>query len=206
MLNKNNKNLRRQIRIQRRQLTSIQQQQAAARLATNLTRLPVFQYSRRIALYLPNDGEIDPCYCMDIALAAGKQCYLPVLHPLKFNRLFFARYNPEKKLVANRFGILEPKLRKAKIIVPWSLNIVVLPLVAFDANCNRLGMGGGFYDRTLSFVKKNKSPRPVLIGAAHAFQQVASISPERWDIPLDMIVTDEGIFYANQNHANTERF
>src|SRR5690606_40461575 len=65
-----------------------------------------------------------------------------------------------------------------------------LPLVAFDARGNRLGMGGGFYDRTFARAPRARTLRPRLVGLAHHFQQVASLPAEPWDIPLDAIATD----------------
>ncbi len=199
------RSLRLKIRAMRCALTTRQQQQAAAGLTHHLSRLTCFQNSKRIAFYLPNDGEIDPGHCQAIASAAGKACYLPLLHPLKINRLLFARFDKNTKLSRNRFGIPEPDLRQATIAPPWSLNIIVLPLVAFDANCHRIGMGGGFYDRTLAFMRHRPNGRPLLIGAAHASQQIDTIKPAPWDMPLDMVVTDEGVFQRPHINSTTNR-
>jgi len=162
-------------------------------MATRLSRLTQFQYSRRIAFYLGNDGEIDPAPLLSLAQAAGKACYLPVLHPLKFNRLHFARYQSEEQLEPNRFGIPEPSLKRAKIAPAWALDLILLPLVAFDKKGHRMGMGGGFYDRTLAFAQKNKQHCPQLIGLAHSFQQVENIEANHWDIPMNAIITEQGV-------------
>lgn len=187
--------LRQAIRKQRRELTPGEQRAAAHRLVSQVCRLACFKYARRLAFYLANDGEIDPALLLALAQAAGKACYLPVLHPLKYNRLYFAAYDSNSKLTTNRYGIPEPDLAKTRSTPAWTLDIIFLPLTGFDSQCHRLGMGKGFYDRTLAFKHKAKKTRPLLIGLAYDFQQVDCITPNPWDIPLDAVVTDKGFFY-----------
>lgn len=188
-----NSTLRQTLRQQRNQLSPRQQQQAAEQLTAHIAQQTVFQRSQRIAFYLASNGEIDPATIMALAEAAGKSCYLPVLHPLKHNRLHFVRHNMGEPLQANCFGILEPKLTTSRIAPAWSLDLILLPLVAFDSQGNRLGMGGGFYDRTLAFTRRTPRTGPQLLGLAHSFQQVADIAQENWDIPLQSIVTEQGV-------------
>lgn len=189
------KTIRQQLRQQRGALSSRQQQRAAENLATQLTRLPIFRYSKRIGCYLANDGEIDPAIVLAIAEAAGKSCFLPVLHPLKVNRLHFARCRPGDTMKPNRFGIPEPSLSTAQLSPPWSLDLILLPLVAFDTQGNRLGMGGGFYDHTLTFTSNHRRGRPRLLGLAHSFQQVDNIQPKSWDIRLQGIITEKAALF-----------
>ena len=192
--------IRKQLRQQRRQLTDRQQAHATEQLTSRLTRFPAFLYSKRIAFYLASDGEIDPTPLMAIAEAAGKSCYLPVLHPLQFNRLYFAQYQLGEALLPNRFGIPEPDLKHTRSVPAWSLDLILLPLVAFDGDGNRIGMGGGFYDRTLAFTQNTHRPCPKLIGLAHSFQQVENIQAENWDIPLNLIVTEQGVITPNNGN------
>jgi 5-formyltetrahydrofolate cyclo-ligase len=145
---------------------------------------------------LANDGEIDPSTIVDICLKSSKKCFLPVIHPSKINRLHFARYRQNSQLIANRFGILEPSLRTTKMVPPWSLDLILMPLVGFDRRGNRLGMGGGFYDRTLAFTARGQHPAPRLVGLAYSFQELESISPQIWDIPVDHIITEQEIIGA----------
>lgn len=181
------KNLRARIREKRRNLSEREQQIAGQQLARLMSRQLVFIRSRHIAFYLPNDGEIDPSFLLELAVAAGKQVYLPLLHPLAHNRMGFVRWNPGDALIPNRYGIPEPRWRSS--IPPWLLDIVFMPLVAFDDHGNRLGMGGGFYDRTFapSFSK------PMLIGLAHHFQRTDRLPTEPWDVPLHGIATDQSL-------------
>jgi len=75
---------------------------------------------------------------------------------------------------------------------PDQLDVVLVPLVAFDLTCNRIGMGGGFYDRSFEFRKNTPAP-PTLVGVAHAFQQVKDVLAQPWDVPLDFVATDNGV-------------
>ena len=184
--------IRKLIRSKRRALTPAQQQSAAKNLASLVTQQPFFQRAKRIGIYLANDGEIDPALLLGIALAAKKTCYLPIIHPLQSNRLLFGEYREGDQLQPNRFGILEPQQKSAAIAPLWSLDLLFMPLVAFDRDGNRIGMGGGFYDRTLAACA-SQPRKPTLIGLAHQCQEIDSISRQNWDIPLDQIITDREI-------------
>ncbi len=156
-----------------------------------LGRNPLFLHSQHIAIYLPNDGEMDLTPLLQRALSMGKKCYLPVLSPLFHNRLWFAPYHPGSHLSLNRFGIPEPDCNHAHMRPVWSLDLVLMPLVAFDLQGNRLGMGGGFYDRTLAYLNKRSHWRkPRLLGTAYSFQQVSQLPCESWDVPLHGVVTE----------------
>ena len=120
-----------------------------------------------------------------------KQVYLPVLLPFHHNRLWFARFEPDTWLVVNRYGIAEPERIHRRRIVPQALDIVLAPLVGFDHKGNRLGMGGGFYDRSFAYLLKRKYWRtPRLIGLAYDFQQLPSLPDRPWDVPLTAVATD----------------
>ena len=182
--------LRRKIRQQRRQLDPLQQKRAASRLCKSVTNSTVFQRSRHIAFYLPSDGEIDPTLALEEACRRKKICYLPVLAPLS-RQLLFVRYKPGDTLVLNRFGIPEPNPLTNQSIKPWALDLVVTPLVAFDAKGARLGMGGGYYDRSFAFLKRSRIKKPTLLGVAHQLQRHPTSLPEQpWDVPLDKTLTD----------------
>lgn len=187
--------IRKKIRSKRRALTTAQQQAAGENLATLISQQNFFLRAKRIGIYLANDGEIDPSLLMGIALKAKKDCYLPIIHPLHFNRLYFGEYREGDQLKANRFGILEPQFSTTTIAPLWTLDLILLPLVAFDRSGSRIGMGGGFYDRTLAACA-NQPRRPSLIGLAHDCQQVEKISQQSWDIPLDKIITNREIINA----------
>lgn len=191
--------LRRELRRQRQALSVQQQQAAALSLDRVLGRHSLFLRSRHIAIYLPNDGEMDLTPLLQRALAMGKKCYLPVLSPIYHNRLWFAPYDGSNRMELNRFGIPEPAANWSQMRPVWTLDLILTPLVAFDDHGNRLGMGGGFYDRTLAYLTRRRHWRkPQLLGTAHAFQQVDRLPHESWDIPLQGVVTEKELLYFGQ--------
>jgi 5-formyltetrahydrofolate cyclo-ligase len=91
----------------------------------------------------------------------------------------------------NRFGIPEPVVAQRQLIKPWALDMVFVPLVAFDNHGHRLGMGGGYYDRTFAFkLQRTYLTGPVMVGLAHNLQHRPSIASNPWDIPLDWVITE----------------
>jgi len=190
--------MRRSMRRRRRELDPAVQRAAADRLARQLCRHRLFRSARRVALYFPNDGEIDPTPAMGRAWGMGKRCYLPVLFTMMGNRLRFAPVGPDSLLDVNHLGIPEPRVAAHRLLGAMQLDLILLPLVAFDASGNRLGMGGGFYDRTLADrLHRRHWHRPRLLGIAHDFQRLERIEPRPWDVPLDGIVTDSGTYSAD---------
>ena len=191
-------NIRQNIRRERRALSCTEQEHASRSLLGVLCRLASYRYAQRLSFYLPSDGEIRPDKLMHQAIARGKTCYLPVIHPLQENRLHFVQYQATTPLVKNRFGIQEPRLSNSKTSPPWALNIIFLPLVAFDRSGTRLGMGGGYYDRTLASCCTTTSTKPLLIGLAHSCQEVDKLPRSPWDVPMSLIATEKELIVANQ--------
>ncbi|HEC15354.1 MAG TPA: 5-formyltetrahydrofolate cyclo-ligase [Sedimenticola sp.] len=190
------KQLRRNLRAQRHAISAREQRSHSHAMAKRLMRLKPFLHSQRIALYLSADGEMDPAPILDRARRMGKTCFLPVLRPRPQRSLWFCEYRPGDQLIPNHFGIKEPSVRKRPPVPPWGLDLIMLPLVGFDDRGNRLGMGGGFYDRTLAFLHRRKQwCSPCLIGIAHDCQKIATVPTQSWDIPLHGVVT-EAAFYS----------
>ncbi|TBW58488.1 5-formyltetrahydrofolate cyclo-ligase [Marinobacter halodurans] len=183
------KRLRRQLRQRRRSLSPAAQRKASRALVRQLMRYFSQSRARHIGLYLPNDGEIDPRAFIIEARRRRQTVYLPVLHPILGNRLWFYRLDPTTRLKPNRFGIPEPAARNAPRRAPWALDAVLMPLVGFDRQGGRLGMGGGFYDRTFAFKRREAARPPALIGLAHDSQQVEKLPVESWDVPMDAVIT-----------------
>ena len=184
--------LRKHLRRKRRSLSFEQQQQASEQLALNLLKHPDLHRARHIGIYLANDGEIDPHLYIDLARRKGIHFYLPILHPIYPGKLVFSPYFDGIRLSANRFGIPEPPFPRSRRRPAWALDAVLFPLVGFDENGGRLGMGGGFYDRTFAFSRIRPGMAPKLIGLAHDFQKVRELPIEPWDVPLHGVVTDKG--------------
>ena len=187
--------LRRTLRRQRDALSDSEQRRAAAQLSVTVAACRLFRVSRRIALYLPNDGEIDPQPLMERIWTAKKLCYLPILSRLRHDRLWFAPYTPDTPLTLNRFGIPEPRVPARQWVRAQELDLILMPLVAFDSHGNRLGMGGGFYDKSLAFLRTRCLWRkPHLVGLAHDFQRVEALEPFAWDVPLQAVATDRTLY------------
>lgn len=188
------RSLRETLRSRRGRLSAAEQEQAAVALKRGLVCTPELLAATRIAFYVAQDGEIDPAHLMTWCLKAKKRCYLPVLAPSHHDgHLWFGRVNVGDQLRPNRFGIPEPTCSIEHRLIPWTLDVVLLPLVGFDDSGHRLGMGGGFYDRSLAFERCFRRPR--LIGIAHRCQRADSLPTDAWDIPLDAIATDEEILW-----------
>ncbi len=190
-MNNSKNKIRQHIRAERCALSLVQQNNAANQVYEQVIHLPRYRFSQHIAFYLSAQNELNPERILLEAHNAGKKCYLPVLHSQKIGTLCFLPYAPGDHLVANRFGILEPVIDDVKNHIPiWQLDLVFVPLVAFDERLNRLGMGKGYYDRTFAFLKHSSTHKPYLVGLAYHFQQVDQLSLEAHDIPLDVIVTE----------------
>ncbi len=185
------RHLRTQMRNRRRQLSRDQQRSAADGLLRQLLRLSHFQNTNRVGFYFPNDGEIDTRPAIEHAWHMGKQCFLPVVnHPNL--PLRFARHLRQQPTRLNRFGIPEPVVQRRELLNAHNLQLILVPLIAFDTHGGRLGMGAGFYDRTLAFLASRKYwHAPTVIGAAHSFQQVERVPQDSWDVCLRGIVTEK---------------
>ncbi len=189
--------LRRMLRNARRGLTPSEQRKAAQGLYRQLAQHPLFRRAKHISLYLPTDGEIDPRLLLRAAQRRGKATYLPVLSAWPRTKMVFQRVRPGEKLLPNRFRILEPRVNISRQRKVWALDLVLLPLVGFDDAGGRLGMGGGFYDRSLAYLARRQSWRkPTLLGLAHECQKVERLVQASWDVPLAGTVTDKQWYIA----------
>ncbi|PKF61922.1 5-formyltetrahydrofolate cyclo-ligase [Psychromonas sp. psych-6C06] len=189
MDNTENRNLiRQQIRATRRALSNEQQLSASEALLQRLTKLEKVKEASRIAISLAFDGEIDTRSFIDWCWKNNKQVYLPVVHPFSKGNLLFLHYTSTTEMTNNQYGIIEPKLNQQQICPVKELDLLFTPLVAFDKQGNRIGMGGGYYDRTLApWFEQQTGPYP--IGLAHDCQYVDQLPIESWDIPLQEIIT-----------------
>lgn len=185
--------LRNTIRKERSNLSPIFQKDAETKLIERLSTHSKIKYANHIAIYLTNDGELNTTSFINWCWEKNKHTYLPVIHPFSKGNLLFIEYNKNTLMKTNQFGILEPKLSVNNIRPPNQIDIIFTPLVAFDSQGTRLGMGGGFYDRTLQHwypkYQLNRGTLPYPIGLAHECQQVPYIPAEAWDIPIPEIIT-----------------
>jgi 5-formyltetrahydrofolate cyclo-ligase len=182
--------LRQQLRQRRQALTHSQQQNAARQLCTRFTRLSCFRQSQYLALYCANDGEIDLQQLLHAAWRARKHTFLPVITGV--GQMEFRRYRAGEKLTVNRYGIAEPRASR-EVIAALELDLIITPLVGFDRGGHRLGMGGGYYDRALERSSR-RSNKPLLIGAAHSFQELEEVPTNSWDKRLQGVVTEQAYY------------
>ena len=193
MTDDNRKALRASLRQSRQQLSPEKRHIAARSLLDLIGHQDFFRVAQRIAFYQVIDGEIDPQLLLDLALSEGKACFLPVLSRENPEFVSFAAYDADTPLVENQWGIAEPS--PETIVSPTNFDVVFVPLVGFNKQCFRMGMGKGFYDRTFSFKIFNRCSRPLLVGLAHESQLVKEAFPvESWDVRLDAIATDKKIY------------
>lgn len=182
---------RRILREKRKELTEISIQQASKQIAAQLIYFHPLQDAKNIAHYMPSEGEIDPQFIFNCSAFQNKNYFLPVLHTTE-KKLLFYPHQKNEILVKNKYSILEPNLDGKKPIDWKNLDIIFAPLVAFDKNCNRLGRGEAYYDRTLAGHAEGK--KPLFIGLAYEFQKIDLIEPQAWDIPMDFVVTENEIY------------
>ena len=181
--------LRRQTRAARRALSDEQRTDAALAVRDRLHDFTVYMAAQRIGAYAAVASELSLGDTIYAALKRGRAVYLPhVEHTAPQMR--FAHWNgQQKRLMANRFGIPEPLVEVAELIDPAQMDVILIPLLAFDRVGGRLGSGAGYYDRALAFRRTERRP-PWLIGIGYACQEVEAIPMADWDVPLDFVVTE----------------
>lgn len=178
--------MRQGLRTRRAGLDECDQRAASVAVIARLARLPILQSAEVVSGYRGVRGEIDIDGSLRILEQAGALVTVP---RVVGEHLEFLPWSPEIKTVRGSFGIREPVHGKPVPMVRH--DVVLAPLVAFDERGHRLGQGGGYYDRMLGSIAPEF--RPILIGIAHAFQQVDHVPSESWDVPLDAIVTEDEV-------------
>jgi len=187
---KNHKHhIRQHLRKQRNSLSPLQQIKAAKSCAQKSIQLAAIQNANNIALYLKNDAELDPQPLIEALWKLNKCLFLPVIKDFTNGLLHFAPYFPNSPMTHNKYGIAEPITDQS--IAISSIDVIFIPLVGFDEDGNRLGMGGGFYDRSLAGIS---SENTLKVGLAYQQQKIDSLPSEDWDQPLDMIITESTIY------------
>ena len=184
--------LRRELRQRRRDMPAGQRIAAAELLAGQLLALPFLPASGHVAGYWAMDGEV-ALHVWQMRLPPPLIYCLPVLDGA---RLRFAPWRPGDALATNRFGIPEPEVASTALLDAQEMALVVVPLVGFDARGQRLGMGGGWYDRSFAFRNQRPAP-PWLVGAAFAAQEVEAIAAEPWDVALDAVCSERETWLIN---------
>lgn len=184
--------IRQQIRKLRQSISPEQSLKAGNTLVNQITQHPIYTTSQNIACFLSFDGEISTQPLIERLWQDKKSCFLPKLKPNKPNRLWFMPYQFQQQLIPNRLGIPEVDLPVNHAMRISQLDLILMPLVAFDPLGNRLGMGGGFYDATLAYLNEDNALKlPYLHGLAFDEQKQAAIPTDAWDIKLDGVFTEK---------------
>ncbi|RPG49226.1 MAG: 5-formyltetrahydrofolate cyclo-ligase [Gammaproteobacteria bacterium TMED1] len=189
-----NKNcLRKSLRKHRQALSLRTQKETSKKITRLISNRLFFQRASNLAFYLPFDGEVNPMGLCSLANNLGKKCFLPQITD---KTLIFKYFIPDRtELQKNGFNIFEPVSTES--IPVETLDVVFMPLVAFDKHGNRIGMGKGYYDQTFSEKSKWRK-KPLLIGIAHSFQE-ANLQPHPKDVPMDGVVTELGFICCRKN-------
>jgi 5-formyltetrahydrofolate cyclo-ligase len=189
--------LRRRLRALRRLLPRDERQKAERAIARALRHLKLLRRGHRVAVYLAMAGEVDLGPTIEAGWRAGCLLHVPLIANRRRGRMGFVPFPPGARLRANpnAYGIAEPVASANAAISARSLDAVLMPVVGFDRQGNRLGMGAGYYDRALRHLRggSRRWRRPRLVGLAFACQEVDCIVPSSWDIPLDVVVTERGV-------------
>jgi len=201
-----------EVRAARRRLRALRlgiepRQRAAAESAIRATleRLRIFRRGRRVALYLPLPGEVDLRPCLPDAWRRGVDTYVPRIVSRRRRLMTFVALAPESTARLNSYGIEEPAAT-TRYLASTALDVVLVPVVGYDRRGNRLGMGAGFYDRALRrrLEAGRAWRRPRLVGVAFACQELPEIAASSWDVPLDLIVTEQGVVIPERRPATRQ--
>lgn len=184
-----NDTLRKNMIKMRKTLSPPIQTSESQKICSQVKRLLPYKKAKHVALYFAINKEVDLSELWHDALATGAVCYFPVIN--EDSSLSFLPATPDTPLKLNRFKIKEPNVSKELALPINEFDLIMIPLVAFDKRCTRLGMGSGYYDRTLAHRTKG-----LLLGVAYPFQYVDHISPNPWDVPLDGVVTSNSIYWC----------
>ncbi|MEX0976189.1 MAG: 5-formyltetrahydrofolate cyclo-ligase [Woeseia sp.] len=181
------RDIRNEYRRRRAALSDEQRSVASSRIADAVVRTPYFLRSICIACYLSLADEVDTWAIIERAWRRKKKIFAPVTGPDRL--LTFRQVTPNTGLIVNEFGILEPE--PGTEISARQLDLVLTPLVAYDDDRRRIGMGGGYYDRTFAFLRNRRLLlKPKLVGLAFNCQRIEKIAENPWDIPLYRVVTE----------------
>jgi 5-formyltetrahydrofolate cyclo-ligase len=181
--------LRARMSVRRSELDAKQRIAAAAGVLHSLENLPEFMTDMNVAGYWAVRGELPLNLAVASLARRGQAYFLPVLGQAR--QLRFARYREGTELRSNRFGIPEPEVPSAALKAAGDMDVILLPLLAFDRKGHRLGTGGGWYDSSLAFLGNEPRPvRPLLVGVGYGFQEVEAVPIEPWDVDLDYVATD----------------
>ncbi|MDD6206665.1 5-formyltetrahydrofolate cyclo-ligase [Succinivibrio sp.] len=181
--------LRQEILAKRRQLTAKESAQAGLSILKTIMQMNVFKRTVNVASYISLSGELCTQDMNEYFMTRHHLC-LPYMVTGQKGKMDFYSFKKGDELVENRFHILEPKNQPENLVSEDKIDVIIVPLVAFDNKGNRMGMGGGYYDRMLKKVRKDC----LVIGVAYEFQLVDELLVEEWDMPMDIVITEKNCY------------
>ncbi len=182
--------IRRRALSRRRELGASRRDALSTEIQRHFLGSPMFLASRVLGCYLASPDEVDTSLIIERAWRAGKTLCVPVIGLRR--DMVFVRLERDSRLLKNHFGLWEPA--DGIVVPPRELDVVVTPLAAFDRARNRIGMGGGFFDRHFAFLKRRDVwLRPKLAGLAFSCQRVETMLTDTWDVPLYRVIDEDGI-------------
>ncbi|MCU0840200.1 MAG: 5-formyltetrahydrofolate cyclo-ligase [Thiobacillaceae bacterium] len=191
--------LRRELRARRAAVPARLRKAAGRRVERLALHARLIARGRRVGFYIPAKGEIDILPLLNRALWQGVGCYLPMVPPRLGDwhgrkRMWFSRLGEAAHhWSTNRYGIPE-YTRQAGRVRAWQLQVLFVPMLGFDRQGYRMGMGGGYYDTTLAYLGRRRHWRkPLLVGVAFEAQGVEDLPHDPWDIPVDAVLTERAL-------------
>lgn len=173
---------------ERRALSASLLRENSKAIVEKLLGLSLYQNAKTLAIYKAFAGEVNLNELLRLAPIDGKKIFLPVVDE-RADKLLFVEVDENTKLTKTKLGVYEPTFSKENSTDASELDLLLMPLVGFDKHCNRLGLGGGFYDKTLAGIKEKAQVK--LVGIAHELQNCKALNPAPWDIKLDYILTEQ---------------
>lgn len=190
------KALREILKKKRHALSKLEQSQASAKIFKQILDLKAYQNAKKIGLYFAKGKEIDLNPLWQHATSHQKNCFFPAITP--DHRLLFFPATLKSPLIKNRYGIDEPLASPKEAAPLQDFDLIFLPLLAFDKLGRRLGMGGGYYDKTLAALRG-----PLLLGLAYNFQYLPQLPSDPWDVCLNAVITPEKLYdFSLKTQAN----
>ncbi|WP_202708135.1 5-formyltetrahydrofolate cyclo-ligase [Sporosalibacterium faouarense] len=183
------KDVRRKMIDKRKKLNKSELEKLSDRIIEVLTKLPVFKQSKNVMLYLSFNNEVDSFKLINYCLGNMKRVIVPYCKSKGKEIIPTEIQDVKTELVKSNFGYLEPKPEYIRPVNLDDIDIIIIPGLAFDKRCFRIGYGAGYYDRFLAKVNK-EIPK---VGVAFDFQIIGASQMEKFDIPLDYVITEKRI-------------
>ena len=189
MLSRTKSELRREYTPMREAMDPGEVERLSEKIIDTILKLPVFKRAETVMVYLNFKNEVDSLRMIEESYKAGKKVVIPYCVKETMEIIPSELNDIETEIVKGKNGYLQAKRECVKPVPIEEIDLIVVPGIAFDKRCYRLGFGAGYYDR---FLRKLNFEKPT-IGLCYDFQIIHSIPIEDHDIPLDFVITEERI-------------